>query len=322
MIYCVSARRQQIISELDRQISASRFVLMKRFVYVCLGGFDVGEEGRWVRRGGGWGGLGAPQSAEEEVGEEGGEEGGDKTKRHGGSETLHKHLAAWIFLKYLALDEPNLLTETLWDALCRCDRCLCIRMKIIRLHAALIFNKRQTGAEGTLIHAEIQEIQQTMRLQHTSHTHHTLYITRSWIHYEPALHVCDVCLQMFNCPFIPLLGLILDFKADLQKSRASGGDAGLDCKVERSCCDAALRFDWSDEADERTSHRCAGWLAAGGRRRQKDKQEVIRLPGLECVSSWYTWCVSQVDAEAFSCPLVFCRRPFRINVFTETTELL
>lgn len=68
---------------------------------------------------------------------------------------------------------------------------------------------------------------------------------------------------MFNCPFIPLLGLILDFKADLQKSRASGGDAGLDCKVERSCCDAALRFDWSEgsnlqEADERTSHRCAG----------------------------------------------------------------
>lgn len=56
---------------------------------MCLGGFDVGEEGRWVRRprgssvsGGGGGGGG------------GGEEGGDKTKRHGGSETLHKHLAA------------------------------------------------------------------------------------------------------------------------------------------------------------------------------------------------------------------------------------
>lgn len=56
--------------------------------------------------------------------------------------------------------------------------------------------------------------------------------------------------------------------------------------MELSCCDAALRFDWSEgsnlqEPGERTSRRCAGWLAAGGRRRQKDKQEVIRLPGLE-----------------------------------------
>lgn len=36
-------------------------------------------------------------------------------KKHRGLETLHKHLSAWIFLKYLALEEPNLLTETLWD---------------------------------------------------------------------------------------------------------------------------------------------------------------------------------------------------------------
>ena len=270
MIYCASVRRQQIISELDRQISASRFVLMKRFVYVCLGGFDVGEEGRWVRRGGGWGGLGAPQSAEEEVGEEGGGGGGDKTKRRGGSETLHKHLAAWIFLKYLALDEPNLLTETLWDALCRCDRCLCIRMKIIRLHAALIFNKRQTGAEGTLIHAEIQEIQQTMPAPAyiTDIIHYT---SAEYIMIQHTVHVCRVCLQMFNCPFFPLIVLILDFKADLKKMKSIRKETRFGLQVELSRCDAELRCDWTElqtlqEPDEWTSRRCAGELAAGGRR--------------------------------------------------------
>lgn len=79
--------------------------------------------------------------------------GGGKTKRHRGSETLHKHLAACIFLKYLALEEPNLLTETLWDALCCSDRCLYIRRKIIKARMLHSSSMRQRGAEGDhLIH--------------------------------------------------------------------------------------------------------------------------------------------------------------------------
>lgn len=143
-------------------------------------------------------------------------------------------------------------------------------MKIIRLHAALIFNKRQTGAEGTLIHAEIQEIQQTMPAPAyiTDIIHYT---SAEYIMIQHTVHVCRVCLQMFNCPFFPLIVLILDFKADLKKMKSIRKETRFGLQVELSRCDAELRCDWTElqtlqEPDEWTSRRCAGELAAGGRR--------------------------------------------------------
>lgn len=126
-ILCLCAETQIISMQNETNIYSTVCVDEEICIYVWMCVYkDVWEAFMWVRRGCGWGGLRVPQSAEEEG------EGGNKNKKAGGSETLHKHLAAWIFLKYLALEESNLLTETLWDALCFCDRCLSIRMKLMK----------------------------------------------------------------------------------------------------------------------------------------------------------------------------------------------
>ncbi len=110
--------------------------------------------------------------------------GGCQNKKAGCSETLHKHLAAWIFLKYLALEEPNLLTETLWDALCCCDRCLCIRMKIIKarmLHSSSIRDRQELRGDH-LIH--IWDSQRYTK-QYDSSLHTPLHTT---IHHYTLVH--------------------------------------------------------------------------------------------------------------------------------------